>query len=136
MARTRSVRGEVPTSHSESWLRDMTPIKRRHRRRGHGAPGSNAKIHISGSGRGWKGQRHIWHINRKMIRDPRHGMRIIILHTIMKIGRIRPHEMSECHGGGSDKCRSQMESTIDDNGNLRHDIKSQRSTDNQRSHQK
>jgi hypothetical protein len=38
--------------------------------------------------------------NRKIIRDPRHGLSVIILHTIMKSGRIHPHEMSERHGGG------------------------------------
>jgi hypothetical protein len=35
-----------------------------------------------------------------MIRDPRHGLSAIILHTTMKIGWIRPHEMCEHHGGG------------------------------------
>jgi hypothetical protein len=48
-------------------------------------------------------QRHIWHTIRKMIRDPRHGLSVIILHTIMKNRRIHPHEMSEHHGGGSSK---------------------------------
>jgi hypothetical protein len=35
-----------------------------------------------------------------MIRDPTHGMSVIIMHTIMKSRRIRPHEMSGRHGGG------------------------------------
>jgi hypothetical protein len=35
-----------------------------------------------------------------MIRDPRHGLSVIVLHTIMKSERIHPHVMSEHHGGG------------------------------------
>jgi hypothetical protein len=34
-----------------------------------------------------------------MTRDPRHGLSIIVLHTIMKSERICPHVMSEHHGG-------------------------------------
>jgi hypothetical protein len=35
-----------------------------------------------------------------MIRDPRHGLSVIIFHTMMKSRWIRPHEMSERHGWG------------------------------------
>ena len=65
---TGSIRGEVPTSHHKSRLRDTTHIKWRHRNWGHGAPRSNARIHISGPRRGLKWWRHI---NREMTRDPR-----------------------------------------------------------------
>jgi hypothetical protein len=54
----------------------------------------------------------------------------------MKRGWILPHEMSEHHGGVVDKGGSHMNSTIHDNDNSRHDIKSQRYTNNQRAHQK
>jgi hypothetical protein len=100
MARIGSVRGEVPTSHIEIWLRDMTHIKRGNRHWGHGALGSNARVHISGPERGLHGQRHI---NRKMTRDPRHRLSIIVPHIIMKNRRIKLHELSMHHGVGSGK---------------------------------
>jgi len=112
--RTGSIGVEVPTFHCETWLRDMTYIKLICRQRGHGAPGSNARVHISGPGRGLKRWRHI---NRKMIRDPRHGLSIIILHTITKSRWIFPHEMSEHRGGDSSKWGSQRKSIIHDNEN-------------------
>jgi hypothetical protein len=39
----------------------------------------------------------------RMTRDPRHELSAIVLHTIMKNGRTRPHDMSRHHGVGSDK---------------------------------
>jgi len=109
------VRGEVSTSHCESWLRYMTHIKRRQRNQSHGSPRSNDNIHINELGRGLQGWRHI---NRRMTRDPRRGLSAIVLHTIMKRERIRPHEMSGNHGVGSGKWGSKRTSTLHDNNNL------------------
>ena len=87
-----SIREKVPNSNG-----NMTHIKRRS---GHGSddsPMSNDRIHISRPGRGL----HVGkNINKKMTRDPRRGLSIIILHTIMRSERIHPHEMSGHHGGG------------------------------------
>ena len=41
------------------------------------------------------------HINIKMTRDPRCGLSVVVLHTIVKSERVHPHEMSRHHGVGS-----------------------------------
>jgi hypothetical protein len=37
----------------------------------------------------------------KMTRDPRCGLSIVVLHTIVKSGGVHPREMSRHHGVGS-----------------------------------
>ena len=40
---------------------------------------------------------------RQITRDPRCGPSVVVLHTIVKSRRIRPHEMSRHHRVGSSK---------------------------------
>jgi hypothetical protein len=68
-----------------------------------------------------------------MTRDPRHGLSIIVLHTIMKNRQIDPHRMSEHHGGvaANEEAKGTPLSMIN-----KTQQKLMRPTSNQRAHQK
>jgi hypothetical protein len=100
-ARIGSRGRRIPTSYHKSWLRDMTPTKRKGRIRRHHAPRPKNRIHIRRQDRGWKVRRHVWHTKRKRIRGPRHWLSIMIQRTTSKYKRICPHGMRKDHGLGS-----------------------------------